>query len=163
MTYAPTHTRSRGFTLIELLVVIAIIGILAAVILPSLTTSRGKSSNAAIKSTLENARAQAGIYYTEYGTYVGLCEAISPGAVSGVNNFLVSANTLSTMGQPLNITLATAGNWNTVTCHEDGVTWALEAPLITSTEATPIMWCLDGEGAVRETATPLAGDALTCP
>ena len=42
-----TKKYSKGFTLVELLVVIAIIGILAAVVLVSLSSSRGKANRAA--------------------------------------------------------------------------------------------------------------------
>lgn len=69
-----THTKNRGFTLIELLVVIAIIGILASVVLASLNTARAKGADAAIKSSINNARAQAELFYDNTSsTYTGLC------------------------------------------------------------------------------------------
>ncbi len=66
----------RGFTLIELLVVIAIIGILASVVLASLNSARNKGSDAAVKSSLNNARAQAEIFYdTNTNSYANVCTA----------------------------------------------------------------------------------------
>lgn len=69
------QTLQRGFTLIELLVVIAIIGILASVVLASLNSAREKGADAAASSSLNNARAQAELYYSEQdpNSYEGVC------------------------------------------------------------------------------------------
>ena len=75
-------TLNRGFTLIELLVVIAIIGILASVVLASLNTARDKGADAAIKSTVNNVRAEAAIYYEDNGNYDNFCASLTEAAAS---------------------------------------------------------------------------------
>lgn len=75
--------RNRGFTLIELLVVIAIIGILASVVLASLSRARDKANIASVKSNLSGVLAQSTLYYDDnsqaYGAAdaVGLCNTTS--------------------------------------------------------------------------------------
>lgn len=57
-----SQKRSKGFTMIELMVVIAIIGILAAIILVSLSNARNAGKNAKIKSDIQQLRAIAITY-----------------------------------------------------------------------------------------------------
>lgn len=63
------YSHSSGFTLLELLIVIAIIGILAAVVLASLSSSRVKARDTQRVAQLKEIEKALALYYTEYGQY----------------------------------------------------------------------------------------------
>jgi type IV pilus assembly protein PilE len=129
------HT-SRGFTLIELLVVIAIIGILSSVVLASLNTARNKGADAAIKSTIHNARAQAELYYSANGnSYASVCTGTAPGGIPGIANMV---NGVANQGV-------------TPTCTSTPNTWMLYAPLKATVGS---YWCTDytGTSTIRTSA-----------
>jgi prepilin-type N-terminal cleavage/methylation domain-containing protein len=65
----------RGFTLIELLVVIAIIGVLAGIVLVSLSGARNKAKDARIQADLTQVRSIAELIYDESSpnSYASLC------------------------------------------------------------------------------------------
>ena len=121
-----------GFTLIELLVVIAIIGILSSVVLASLNSARSKGSDAAIKSNINNARAQAELYYDSNNqSYFGVCSATS------------SQNGILTMKNGA----ASAGGTGTL-CVDATSTWALSATL----KASTAVYCVDSTGVATTSA-----------
>lgn len=61
--------KNKGFTLIELLVVIAVIGILAAVVLASLNSARGKARDTRRISDLKQIQTALELYHTDNGSY----------------------------------------------------------------------------------------------
>lgn len=59
----------RGFTLIELLVVIAIIGILASIVMVSLSSARAKSRDARRQADIKSIQLALALYYNDNGMY----------------------------------------------------------------------------------------------
>lgn len=147
--------RNSGFTLIELLVVIAIIGILSSVVLASLNTARGKGADAAVKSNLANARAQAELFYDENGTYAGICTSGTANGIYPIVN-AAAASSADTSLSPNAI-----GNLANSTCNATATGWAAEIPL---RGTTGTMWCVDSSGASKsQTGTGLSSATdVTC-
>ena len=127
------NTNTRGFTLIELLVVIAIIGILASVVLASLNSARDKGSSAAIKSSLNNMRAQAELIYdTAGGSYATIC----------TDPKVVAAGAAVT---------SAGGTW---LCSADSNEWTAQSTLVPS--ATAGFYCADYKGNATSTAASVS-------
>ena len=148
----------QGFTLIELLVVIAIIGILAAVVLASLNDARKSGSDAAVKQSIGNIRAQAEIVYNKNNafSYAGMCTDTKITA-------LMNSAKSSSGATSLNTTLGTASSATSVTCHVDaaGTAWAAISPLNSN---SALGWCVDSTGSSKQaTSTLLAASAVVCP
>ena len=155
--------KNNGFTLIELLVVIAIIGVLASVVLAALTSARSKGTDTAVKSNLANTRAQAELFYDgNSNSYAGACgTAATASGVKSINTMVLAAGQATGIAS-VNNTLATAGTYNTATCHDSAAAWAAEAPITGSASGTPKMWCVDSTGASKQEAANLAANATVC-
>lgn len=72
--------RSHGFTIIELLVVIAIIGILATLILVSLSGARAKARDAVRKSDLNQVKKALELYNSDNSKYPATLAELTGGA-----------------------------------------------------------------------------------
>ncbi len=147
---------NKGFTLIELLVVIAIIGILSSVVLASLNTARAKGGDAAVKSNLDNSRAEAAIYYDTNNNY-------GTAAATAGETSCATANTIFALDTTMANQIAaakSAGGGITSCMNTTGSTgaWAATAQLKTSTTG---FWCVDssGKSQVETYGTPAATQA----
>jgi type IV pilus assembly protein PilA len=147
---------NKGFTLIELLVVIAIIGILSAVVLASLNTARAKGADAAIKSNLANARAQAELYYdANTNSYLGVCGAT---AVNGVKTIAANITGAATAYGLTAFTANGTGAAGQATCNATALGWGAEVPLKGGG-----FFCVDSTGTAASTsATTLASGDVAC-
>lgn len=109
----------KGFTLIELLVVIAIIGLLSAVMLAPIQSSRKKARDAKRSSEMKNIQTALQVYFDDNGTYPVVTAGVDTGWRSQCASYGGYANNMVMPGlvpnylprlpvDPLNT--ATAGN-----------------------------------------------------
>lgn len=155
----------KGFTLIELLVVIAIIGILSSVVLASLNTARNKGADAAVRSNLANARAQAELYYdSNTNSYDnGTQRVCDVDIVGGPKSILANiANAKLAIGLATATGRDAIGSLTVATCNDTAAGWAVEVPLRSTTVAS--VYCVDSTGASQvNTATGLSATSdVTC-
>lgn len=151
----------KGFTLIELLVVIAIIGILASIMVVSLTGARSKANDAKRQSELNQLRTAMTLYYDDHNQDYPNTDCTSANTTTNGCVFATADgdNPLKPeyMAQPI----ATIGsltytyNYTAATPNAYVAYVTLEAP------ATTTYYCIDSTGKAEQTTSAVSGQA--CP
>jgi prepilin-type N-terminal cleavage/methylation domain-containing protein len=123
---------NKGFTLIELLVVISIIGLLSSIVLASLSTTRVRASDAAIKADLRGIATSAEVEYATLGySYNNSNQAVSLDCTTtctAANTILQNQRIQDAIKH---IVANNGGQAVTVSIPLDGKSYTISAPLKT--------------------------------
>jgi prepilin-type N-terminal cleavage/methylation domain-containing protein len=142
----------KAFTLIELLIVIAIIGILAGIVLVSLTGALKKAKDSRIQGDLQQVRQVAGMIMSDSGNYDTLCSASTSLNISHPN-YATQLNTIQTDIR------TQQGGTLTLTCYGSGNDFCVSARLVSTTT----YYCVDSQGDATVVSTDrCAGSPYTC-
>jgi len=128
---------------------------LAATVLASLGTARSSGSDASVQGSVNSAKAQAEIFYTNGGTYASVCTAA--GGLSTLTAAIVSnapgSDTVVTAGTAQ---VATAGSQTTY-CFSNASQWVLSAPLNGGG-----FFCADSSGFSGKRNTAQTANSVAC-
>ncbi len=152
--------RERGFTLIELLVVIAIIGILAGLVLSSLSTARTNARTAAIKSGVNEFRKLMEFEYIATGSYTNLnklwvgtgtsCAARGYAGAYAAKAVEICENLINNIGS--SVTLAFHTGVDTASGFSNASQYAIMARLPSGT-----FYCVGSSGKTSDTENGSGG------
>lgn len=161
--------KNKGFTLIELLVVISIIGILAVIVLTSLSAAGEKGANAGIKSNATSIKTQAGVYWVSKNqSYEDFCttgtDSINDKSLAQAQDSAKTTGAIIRNGVSAQSGTATSGD-ATLYCNSGVRFYVVSLPLRAVDTLNGVdsnFWCVDSKGFVGGIADPLPAGAQSC-
>ncbi len=145
---------NKGFTLLELLIVITIIAILTVITLDYLGSSKERGADAGVKQNLVNARGQAEVYFSNSGSYEGVCNNVSLGIYKQVRA-AARAQRLTTTGLYEDTTVGSASQ---EVCHDSVTAYAAWVPLSQGGGM-----CIDSQNNTVTGVPAVGANEVVCP
>lgn len=143
----------KGFSLVELLISITIIGIMATIVLTSVSNARSRAYDAKIKQQLSSFRTAAEVYFANQMPNSYGPESVS--CVSGIFNDFDPAN-----GSPgLYVADGNLPDFTQVVCGSSDSAYAVKATLYSG----DTYWCVDSKGSSRMAQGEIGASATFCP
>jgi len=141
-------SKEKGFTLIELLVVVAIIGLLASVVLASMSTARSKGRDARRLADMATIQRALELYWSDNRQYPdvdGACTSTAVCGASGVTNWGTLETKLANYISKLPRETSSDTTFSYFYDSDTGNTYK-DYALATSLESTTNYWRVNNDG-----------------
>jgi len=145
----------KGFTLIELLVVIAIIGILASIVMISMSGASNQAKDARIQGNLSQVRSIAELIQNDDGSYAQLCPATNLGVTTTDDNY---GTQLGVIQADIDSQQGVSSSAST-TCYDSATAYCVAAALVGDSGNE---YCIDSDGRATIVAVGTCDSSYEC-